>query len=255
MQIHRSKRSNETGALRKEVAILLSKGKSESARIKVERVIQNDYYCEALELLDMYCDLVHARVLLLDGPTNNVPPDMNEAVCTLVWAAPRTEVEELSKFRNFIGAKFGPGMIHHVDSNPAACVNARVLFKLSVVIPERALVTQYLTAIAEENGVDWSPEEPSAKDIPNPYLEPSSMAPVADGPYAKSSASCGNPPIGGSSAPISGQALSNPPSAAPVPTAPQEQPAAASPPHAAANEDEEFDELARRFQSLKKKSG
>lgn len=249
MQIHRSKRANENLSLRKQVSELLAKGKTESARIKVERVIQNDYFGEALELLDMYCDLVHSRVLLLDGPVQQIPPDLTEAVRTLVWAAPRTEVEELMKFRQKIAAKFGIPLIQDVDNNPAASVNARVLFKLSVVIPEQALVTQYLTGIAEEFDVDWQPELPPSKGVPNPYFDngPSSGGPIGGhGVYVD--------PHGGPAR--EGKSPTNSAGSPPPPVLDGRSSSGASAPNndqRVDGDDDDFDDLARRFESLKKK--
>jgi vacuolar protein sorting-associated protein IST1 len=51
---------------RREIATLLEKGKVQSARIRVEHIIRDDLLQEALESLELYCDLILARFGLLD---------------------------------------------------------------------------------------------------------------------------------------------------------------------------------------------
>lgn len=51
---------------KREIAKLLEDGKEEKARIKVEGVIRDDFTIEALDILEMLCDLVHGnhRIIL-----------------------------------------------------------------------------------------------------------------------------------------------------------------------------------------------
>ncbi len=46
---------------RKEIADYIALGKVERAKIRVEHIIREDYLVEALELLEMLCDLLLAR--------------------------------------------------------------------------------------------------------------------------------------------------------------------------------------------------
>lgn len=50
---------------RKEIADYISAGKEDRARIRVEHIVREDYTVEALELLEMYCDLLLARFGLI----------------------------------------------------------------------------------------------------------------------------------------------------------------------------------------------
>ena len=52
---------------RKEIADYLSAGKTERAKIRVEHIIREDYMVEAMELIEMYCDLLVARMGLLQS--------------------------------------------------------------------------------------------------------------------------------------------------------------------------------------------
>lgn len=50
---------------RKEIADYISTGKVERAKIRVEHIIREDYLVEAMEILEMYCDLLLARLVAL----------------------------------------------------------------------------------------------------------------------------------------------------------------------------------------------
>eukprot|EP00762_Andalucia_godoyi_P001219 ANDGO_04928.mRNA.1 IST1-like protein len=255
LSIHKSKRQNENNALRREIGTLLSNGKDESARIKVERVIQNDYWSEAAELLDMYADLVQARAALLDQTKGDLPVDLKEAACTLMWASGRTEVEELMKFRQMMGSKFGPNLVQTADANVGQCVNPRVVFKMSIVVPEHCLCVEYLNNISAEFGIDWdasrlnpygalpgkrpdlsdlqsSVKQPTAPSAPEAHpASPPPPPPSAHGIYAAPSG-------------VIPSHVASPP--------PPVSPPADSPTPVEAEDD--YDELQKRFEALKKKS-
>lgn len=50
---------------RREIADFIAAGKTERAKIRVEHIIREDYMVEAMELLEMYCDLLLARFGLI----------------------------------------------------------------------------------------------------------------------------------------------------------------------------------------------
>ena len=50
---------------RREIADFIATGKTERAKIRVEYIIREDYMVEAMELLEMYCDLLLARFGLI----------------------------------------------------------------------------------------------------------------------------------------------------------------------------------------------
>lgn len=82
------KKTAQAKAARRDIALLIEKGKIETARIKVENskdtrpaaassrrhihhlfaVINEDVYVELLELLELYCELLLARFGVLDQP-------------------------------------------------------------------------------------------------------------------------------------------------------------------------------------------
>lgn len=50
---------------RKEIADMVAAGKSERAKIRVEHIIREDYFVEALEIVEMFCDALLSRFGLL----------------------------------------------------------------------------------------------------------------------------------------------------------------------------------------------
>lgn len=66
LKMLQAKKASITQAQRREIATLLSKHKEESARVRVEHIIREDLLMEAMEMLELYCDLLLARFGLLD---------------------------------------------------------------------------------------------------------------------------------------------------------------------------------------------
>ena len=50
---------------RKEIADYIKRDRFEQAKIRVEHIIREDYLVEAMEVLEMFCDLLLARFGLL----------------------------------------------------------------------------------------------------------------------------------------------------------------------------------------------
>lgn len=51
---------------RREIADLVQRGKMETAHVKTESLIMEDVHIELLELLELYCETLHARFALLE---------------------------------------------------------------------------------------------------------------------------------------------------------------------------------------------
>ncbi|KAG2382934.1 hypothetical protein C9374_004901 [Naegleria lovaniensis] len=174
----RNKKSNSIKLQKRQVAELLQQEKDESARIKVENIIREDYAIEALEILELFCDLVHTRIQLL-AESKSCPHDMKEAVSTLIYAAPRTEVKELMEVRNQFSAKWGKDFVDSAMENKDLAVNQRVMFKLDVKVPEPYLCIDYLREIAKENGIEWDDSNVVTDvDVHNQQIPPANINPA-----------------------------------------------------------------------------
>lgn len=57
----------------------------------VVQVIREDQTAEAYDILELQCELIAGRVRFL-ASQKDCPLDMEQAVCTLIWAADRAEV-------------------------------------------------------------------------------------------------------------------------------------------------------------------
>ncbi|KAF2147499.1 uncharacterized protein K452DRAFT_293904 [Aplosporella prunicola CBS 121167] len=148
---------------RRSMAQLLEQGKIESARIRIENIIRSDITTELHEILELYCELLLARSQLLDPPSSspslratspsNAPcdPGLEEAVRSLIYAAPRTEVKELHSARALLVEKFGKDFA--LSAMEGEGVADRVLNKLKVDTPKPELVDAYLREIAKAYGV------------------------------------------------------------------------------------------------------
>ncbi|PSN64529.1 DUF292-domain-containing protein [Corynespora cassiicola Philippines] len=157
---------------RREMAQLIEAGKIQSARIRVENIIRSDITTELHEMLELYCELVLARSQLLDPPSspystsssNAIPidPALEEAVRSLIYAAPRTDVKELHAVRALLIEKFGKDVA--VASMEGEGVAERVMNKLKVDTPKPELVEAYLTEIARFYGVPYGEAEAEPDD-------------------------------------------------------------------------------------------
>ncbi|KAI9882968.1 MAG: hypothetical protein M1823_005286 [Watsoniomyces obsoletus] len=152
---------------RRAMAVLLEQGKFESARIRVENIIRSDISTELLEILELYCELLLARAGLLESPTNNGKCDngLEEAVQSLIYAAPRTEIKELQIVRQLLMEKYGKEFALIAMENREGKVAQRVLVKLKVEPPERELVELYLMEIARTYGIEYHPKSLSSGTI------------------------------------------------------------------------------------------
>jgi vacuolar protein sorting-associated protein IST1 len=54
-------------------------------------------------------------------------PGISEAVCALIYAAPRVDVTELTAIREQLINKFGRELLDRINNNALECVNPRVL--------------------------------------------------------------------------------------------------------------------------------
>ncbi|KAE8608576.1 hypothetical protein XENTR_v10011537 [Xenopus tropicalis] len=152
---------------RKEIADYLSTGKDERARIRVEHIIREDYLVEAMEILELYCDLLLARFGLIQS-MKELDPGLGEAVSTLIWAAPRlqTEVTELKIVADQLCAKYSKEYGKLCRTNQIGTVNERLMHKLSVEAPPKILVERYLIEIAKNYNVPYEPDAVVMAEVP-----------------------------------------------------------------------------------------
>ncbi|XP_048211153.1 IST1 homolog isoform X2 [Perognathus longimembris pacificus] len=152
---------------RKEIADYLAAGKDERARIRVEHIIREDYLVEAMEILELYCDLLLARFGLIQS-MKELDPGLYESVSTLIWAAPRlqSEVAELKIVADQLCAKYSKEYGKLCRTNQIGTVNDRLMHKLSVEAPPKILVERYLIEIAKNYNVPYEPDSVVMAEAP-----------------------------------------------------------------------------------------
>jgi len=156
MNMATNKKGNLIKMQRKEVAQLLDKEKDESARIKGEGLIHEQNLVLCMETLILMCDLLAARIGLLDSE-KECPEDLVEACASIIYCAGRVEVTELKEIGQFLGAKFGQKWAESFINNETGVVSQRVIDRLSVKPPPFEEVIKLLTDIAEQFDIDWKP--------------------------------------------------------------------------------------------------
>ncbi|TWU76541.1 hypothetical protein ED733_007777 [Metarhizium rileyi] len=147
------------------MAQLLEAGKIDSATIRVENIIRSDITTELHEMLELYCELLLARAGLLESSVCD--PGLEEAIKSIIYAAPKTEIKELATVRQLLGEKYGKEFVLTAMDNLDGKVSEKVVRKLSVEPPRQELVQGYLEEIARAYGVDWPKR---AKVTPPPEL-------------------------------------------------------------------------------------
>ncbi|XP_044932194.1 IST1 homolog isoform X4 [Mustela putorius furo] len=261
---------------RKEIADYLAAGKDERARIRVEHIIREDYLVEAMEILELYCDLLLARFGLIQS-MKELDSGLAESVSTLIWAAPRlqSEVAELKIVADQLCAKYSKEYGKLCRTNQIGTVNDRLMHKLSVEAPPKILVERYLIEIAKNYNVPYEPDSVVMSDFNGlpvgtyqafPNIHPPQIPAT---PPSYESVDDINADKNVSSAQIVGpgpkpEASAKPPSRPmdtydnfvlpELPSVPDTLPTASAGANTSASEDIDFDDLSRRFEELKKKT-
>ncbi|XP_036131691.1 IST1 homolog isoform X3 [Molossus molossus] len=167
LKLLEKKKTELTQKARKEIADYLAAGKDERARIRVEHIIREDYLVEAMEILELYCDLLLARFGLIQS-MKELDSGLAESVSTLIWAAPRlqSEVAELKIVADQLCAKYSKEYGKLCRTNQIGTVNDRLMHKLSVEAPPKILVERYLIEIAKNYNVPYEPDSVVMAEAP-----------------------------------------------------------------------------------------
>jgi len=156
LKLSQKKKGELSQKSRKDIADYISNSKPDRARIRVEHIIREDYYVEAMEMMEMYCDLLLARMGLIQQ-LNTLDPGLAESVSSILWAGPRmvADVPELKAVCDQLTAKYGKLYVQGVREQSIDTVNAKLMHRLSAEPPPRNLVECYLKEIAAAHGVKY----------------------------------------------------------------------------------------------------
>ncbi|KAJ1722743.1 Vacuolar protein sorting-associated protein ist1 [Coemansia erecta] len=168
LRLLQNKKSSLNAKARREIATLLETGKERSAYIRVENIIREDFNVEALEMVELYCELLTARAGLIEQ-SRTVDPGISEAVWSIIYASSRAEVRELTILRDMLTSKYGTEAVKSAMDNTEGQVDPKLVRKLSPQAPSAELVKLYLKEIASVYRINWRPagEESDDDDTPS----------------------------------------------------------------------------------------
>lgn len=165
------KKTALTKQQRRQLADLLGAGKESSAKIRVENIIRDDIYIELLEYLELYCELLLARLsIVLDTLKHEVDPNLKEAVLLVIYACHHTEVKELIALGDLLKHRYGPefSAAVHTNSN-GEYVPSKITKRCAIDPPSEVLVDLYLSEIAKTYGVPYLGLK---EEMPPPLSDP-----------------------------------------------------------------------------------
>jgi len=144
---------------RTEIADYLKTNKVERAKIRVEHIIREDYLVEAMEILEMYCDLLLARFGLIQQ-MKELDMGLAEAIASIIWITPRlqSDVQELKVVSDQLTVKYGRPYAMECVGNKNGQVAEGLMHKMSVQAPPKLTVERYLIEIAKYYNVDYEPD-------------------------------------------------------------------------------------------------
>lgn len=153
------KKTEQAQKARKEIADYIGQGKEDRARIRVEHIIREDYLVEALEMIEMFCDLLIARFGILQT-MKEMDPGLEECIATLIFCTPRlqSDIPELKIVCDQLTLKYKKEYADACRSNHLNKVNEKVLHRLSTAPPPKILVERYLIEIARSHNVPFEPD-------------------------------------------------------------------------------------------------
>ncbi|KAL5726124.1 hypothetical protein ACHQM5_009194 [Ranunculus cassubicifolius] len=164
IKLLQNKRQLTLNQMRKEISQLLQSGQESIARIKVEHVIREMNMQAAYDILEIFCELVYARVPILESQ-RECPPEMKEAVASIIFAAPRcSDIPDLLHVRNLFMAKYGKEFASSASElRPDSGVNRDIIEKLSIKAPSAEVKLRILKEIAREYNLEWDASSTEAE--------------------------------------------------------------------------------------------
>lgn len=167
LKLLEKKKSEMAVKSRKEIADYIKNGKEDRARIRVEHIIREDYMVEGLEIVEMYCDLLLARMGVLQ--TSKILEDgLEEPIASIIWATPRIQgdVQELVVVTEQLALKYGKEFVMNCKANNLHNVNEKLVHKLGIHAPPRVLVEKYMEEIAKSFNIPYvSPVETESPNL------------------------------------------------------------------------------------------
>ncbi|OIT20799.1 PREDICTED: uncharacterized protein LOC109219710 [Nicotiana attenuata] len=185
IKLLRNKREVVVRQMRRDIAMLLESRQDATARIRVEHVIREQNILQANEFLELFCELIVARLPII-AKQKECPADLKEGISSLIFAAPRcSDIPELMRIKDVFEKKYGKDFVSAAtDLRPNAGVNRALIEKLSVKTPSGEVKLKIMKEIAKEYQVDWDTAESEVEllkppeeriDGPNGFVSATSL--------------------------------------------------------------------------------
>ncbi|KAF5387100.1 hypothetical protein D9615_001614 [Tricholomella constricta] len=174
------KKDSQGAISRRDIATLLQQRNVGLARLKAQRLLQEDALGDLLEVLEMHVGqlLEHFNEIYQStSPTPNVA----EAASTIIYAAPHVDSKDLEIVSELLTQRLGPDFARSARGNHDSHVASTALQTITAPPPSAEALDASLENIANDFGVKWSPE-PRREEILNTLseiLDPQS-SPVVD---------------------------------------------------------------------------
>ncbi|XP_078432038.1 uncharacterized protein LOC144703683 [Wolffia australiana] len=156
IKLLRNKRAEQVWQMKKELAQLLEKGQEQAARVRVEHCIQEEKTMAAYELIQLYCELLVARMPIIESQ-KKCPLELKEAITGLIFSAPRcADIPELVEVSKNFSAKYGKDFVVAVrELRPECGVNSLIVEKLSARPSDINTKNKLLSEVAKEHNIKW----------------------------------------------------------------------------------------------------
>ncbi|CAN4083521.1 unnamed protein product [Withania somnifera] len=156
IKLLRNKREVVVRQMRRDIAMLLESRQDATARVRVEHVIREQNILQANEFLELFCELIVARLPII-AKQKQCPADLKEGISSLIFAAPRcSDIPELMGLKDVFEKKYGKDFVSAAtDLRPNAGVNRTLIEKLSVKTPNGEVKLKIMKEIAKEYQVEW----------------------------------------------------------------------------------------------------
>ncbi|XP_003240869.1 IST1 homolog [Acyrthosiphon pisum] len=129
------------------------------SQIRVEHIIREDYFVEALEIVEMFCDALLSRFGLLQQ-SKILDSSLQESVSSLLWVAPhiQADISEMKVISDQLTQKFGKKYTEACRAENMDTVSEKLKHKLSLRPPPKILVEKYLIEISKNYNVPYEPD-------------------------------------------------------------------------------------------------
>ncbi|PHJ24572.1 regulator of vps4 activity in the mvb pathway protein [Cystoisospora suis] len=181
-RMNQNKLQNSIRVQRAEIAVLLSEGKEERARLKAEHLLRESRMERAMDILQTLCELIVTRMNYLSSE-KFCPSDLLSPVHSVLYCEPRLNIDELKVVRKQLAMKYGQHFVEEAVKNG----KQEAHFK-----PVELEILEVLTSVAKEYGVSrWlaNAEENTERSPHSPGFIP------------KPPSACGSVPLQSSSPP------------------------------------------------------